>query len=329
MYPLLLGVFAGKAAAEELHISPKPGLVDPTGNGSHADMDYWTFLWSLLALSAHWKEQAAVGFCKKTSDIPDFVLLRQNGLRMERAMFLATGGVNTHKGLIFALSLLLYGAGKTLASRIPLDASEICCVASQVVSGCVSNELESLKSAPPHRPLSHGEQLYLNHGITGIRGEAEQGFPSVLSEGLPALEKALARGASFNDASLHALLSLMLSCEDSNVIYRAGFDFWKKDYREAVAQTLESFDPVVGDHTPILRLARFLVECHVSPGGAADLLACTLFLHHCSSLLVSNSKTLYISWKQENEKGESFHEPWSTPQNAPQGKGDDPTGFGR
>lgn len=305
MYPLLLGILAGKAAAEELHISPKPGLVDPTGNGSHADMDYWTFLWSLLALSSHWKEQAAVGFCEKTSDIPDFVLLRQNGLRMEKAMFLATGGVNTHKGLIFALSLLLYGAGKMLASHIPLDASEICHAASQVVSGCVSKELESLKSTPIHRPLSHGEQLYLNHGITGIRGEAERGFPSILSGGLSTLEKALTRGASFNNASLQALLSLMLSCEDSNVIYRAGFDFWKKDYREIVAQTLESFDPVIGDPTPILRLARFLVERHVSPGGAADLLACTLFLHHCSSLLVSNSKILYISREQGSKKGEA------------------------
>ena len=93
--------------------------------------------------------------------------------------------------------------------------------------GAVERELGALLAEPPRRALTNGERLYVEHGVTGVRGEAERGFPSVINAGLPALRRALESGASFNDAGLAALLSIMLVCEDSNVMHRAGYEYWR------------------------------------------------------------------------------------------------------
>ena len=84
---------------------PKPGLVSHVDNGSHADMDAVTFRRSaaairpyLLALAEAGAEGAAMG------------RLRIIGLEAEAAMFAATGGVNTHRGVIFGLGLLCAAA---------------------------------------------------------------------------------------------------------------------------------------------------------------------------------------------------------------------------
>ena len=50
-------------------------------------------------------------------------------------------------------------------------------------------------AALAERPAqTHGEKLYVGFGITGVRGEAEQGFPLVCQIGLPALHQALDNG---------------------------------------------------------------------------------------------------------------------------------------
>ncbi len=52
----------------------------------------------------------------------------------------------------------------------------------------------------PETARTAGEVLYLRHGVTGVRGQAEAGFPAVREVGLPVLEESLRQGLSWNDA---------------------------------------------------------------------------------------------------------------------------------
>ena len=277
-----LATAAYEASVREVMTTPKPGLVDSEGSGCHDDMDCALFLKSARAIAPFWARQARAGL---EGTPPELAMerLRSTGVEMERAMAQATGGVNTHKGLVYLMSLLLYGAGFALFSGAPRSAEAAAQFTALAVRGVVERELGALLAEPPRRALTNGERLYVEHGVTGVRGEAERGFPSALRAGLPALRRALADGASFNDAGLAALLQIMLVCEDSNVMHRAGFEYWSGEYLTLTAAALRGFRAPSWNRAPLYELERKFMERRVSPGGAADLLSCTYFLHIFSS----------------------------------------------
>jgi triphosphoribosyl-dephospho-CoA synthetase len=247
-------------------------------------MDFSTFLLSAAALAPYWPEQAIPGL-EGTPPGNALKALRRTGILMDEAMFAATSGINTHKGLVFALSLLLYGAGGSLFLENRTDISVIVREASSAVHGCCERELRLLSLSPPERALTSGERIFLEHGLTGIRGEAERGFPSVVLHALPSLEKALSTGASLHDSALNSLFNLMLHCEDTNIVSRKGFDFWKDEYPGLVNPLIELSPPYGPEELDHLKRADSYFSTHgISPGGAADLLTCTLFLHQCEAL---------------------------------------------
>lgn len=268
---------AAEAVADEIVTAPKPGLVDPLGQGCHVDMTWRTFITSAQAVEPFWEYQAMIGL-SGTSPSEAFRRLRFIGVEMEKRMFAATSGINTHKGLIFLLSLLLYGAGYCIYSGKELTPENIVCFASESVKGLTSKELGSLSQKISLENLTNGERLFLMHGITGARGEAEKGFPSVLNYGLPELRRVSLMGASTNSSHIAALLSIMYNSEDSNVIHRGGYDFWQNEYKEMVKETIQKFDPLSENYLPIENLEERFLRSRISPGGAADLLCCSIFL---------------------------------------------------
>ena len=98
-HPNLLTYLAVRALRMELDATMKPGLVCPDSPGAHQDMDYGLMLRSIEALRRFFPRMAQAGSPQE---------LRQIGIEAERAMLEATGGVNTHRGAIFALALALY-----------------------------------------------------------------------------------------------------------------------------------------------------------------------------------------------------------------------------
>jgi len=131
-----------------------------------------------------------------------FPPLRSAGIEAEKVMYLATGGVNTHKGALFSLGIVCCGAGRLGEGARMGD-----------ILSCAGNiaqyALKDFDDLSELTPVTGGERQFLESGLTGIRGEAANGFPSVREIGLPALDAALDRGENINDAGLHALLSLM------------------------------------------------------------------------------------------------------------------------
>ena len=209
---------AHAALLRELRLTPKPGLVDRANSGAHHDMDLPMFRASAAAI-APW---LAVFFQRGVAHnqlAPSAFLatLRADGLACERAMLRATQGVNTHKGSIFAFGLLC-AAGGRLAGRgdVP-DRESICAEVAALCSGLVSREL-----CRANNSQTAGERLYAQHGLTGARGEAQSGFATARSVGVPPYQLALALGLGEERALLEALLHLMARNPDTNLVARGG-----------------------------------------------------------------------------------------------------------
>ena len=108
-----LAAQAARALMYEVCATPKPGLVDRHNNGSHRDMDIFTFLDSTISLLPYFRQAVEIGQ-KTAGENPaaTFSRLQEAGIRAEQEMLRATGGVNTHKGAIFSLGCLLGAAGR-------------------------------------------------------------------------------------------------------------------------------------------------------------------------------------------------------------------------
>ena len=111
----------------EVSTTPKPGLVDRNNSGSHRDMNFFTFLDSSASLIPWFREFFCLGWDHSSeSDRQIFERLRYAGQRAETAMFSATGGINTHKGLVFASAILCGALGKVHARReLPLMFTDV------------------------------------------------------------------------------------------------------------------------------------------------------------------------------------------------------------
>lgn len=259
------------ALVQEVETTPKPGLVDRSNNGSHRDMNLLTFYRSNAALHSYFQSCVSAGL----ENLPPrslFEKLRPLGMEAEKEMLAATGGVNTHKGAIFSIGIACAAAARCFPDTSPETVLNYC---AQMTQGLVAQDFGSISE-----PKTVGEKLYAEHGITGIRGQAEQGFPAVLNVGLPVLREGLRRGLSLNDAGCATLLHLLSVTDDTNLINRSDLQTLRDI--QARLQKLLADDPCPS-LAVIEALDREFIERNLSPGGSADLLALTYFLHYLNN----------------------------------------------
>lgn len=171
---------AVNALIREAETTPKPGLVDRRNNGSHPDMSLEMLLRSARSLKPYFRECARAGLTMEEADA--FPTLRALGMEAEKTMLNATGGVNAHKGAIFSLGLLAASAVENLR-KFEADAEKICARAGRMAAPHMEAHFRSLGAETAG---SFGDRLYLETGLRGARGEAADGFPSVLRIALDA-----------------------------------------------------------------------------------------------------------------------------------------------
>ena len=191
-------------------------------------------------------------------------------------MFSATGGVNTHKGLIFSFALLCGALGKVCAGNLlagtglPADAAEVFDLC-QSLGTCSLKDFEGTGKC-----TTAGEACYTAYKIPGARGEAAAGFPSARAIGLPALKAHLSSGWPLNDAAVLSLLTLIAEVDDTNMIHRGGLSAAmdaKKEARRLLSEiSLSAFKETME------QLDQDYIRRNLSPGGCADLLAVSLLL---------------------------------------------------
>jgi triphosphoribosyl-dephospho-CoA synthase len=254
------------ALVDEAMLTPKPGLVDLRGSGAHRDLSWPLMCASACALRPAFEQMALAG----QHDAHDAPVLRRRigaiGRAAEKQMMAASGGVNTHRGAIWALGLLVTAAAASARD----DAGTIAAHAGRLAG-----------IADPGAPLRtghKGEQACIEHGVGGARGQARAGFPHVVEHALPMLALARARGDAEHHARVNALLAVMATLDDTCLLARGG--------RKALAAVQHGARRVLaagGIATNNGRrafdvLERGMRRLHVSPGGAADLLAAALLL---------------------------------------------------
>ncbi len=264
---------AAQAMADEVLLTPKPGLVDREDTGAHEDMDLPLFLKSAASIAPYLAEMADAA---QRNPFEESLLhrLRPIGLRAEKAMFSATKGINTHKGQIFCLGVCTAAAAR-IQARGEGPGLSILREAGFICRG-ISREL--LSCPDPGTPRTHGEEVFLTSGSRGARGEAEAGFPSVRHYSHPAYRQGRIGGLDHERAALQALLALMVGVEDSNVLHRRGPEGLALMRREA-GHFLEKGGMFQSDaFIKLRRMNRLFIRESLSPGGCADLLALTLFL---------------------------------------------------
>jgi triphosphoribosyl-dephospho-CoA synthase len=251
------------ALREELRTWPKPGLVSYKDCGSHRDMDAALFEASIAALARYFGDIFNAG--RDGADLAD---LRALGIAAEARMLQTTHGVNTHRGAIFSLGLLVAAAGRRDA-----DASLSSATLGTIVRKLWGPALARVESG---QDGSHGVAVARRHGVSGARGEAARGFPHIYSVGLPALRGA--RHAGWNRAKVQCLFALIAQLDDTNLLYRgglAGLNFARVSalvYLDAGGvERPESLQEAAALHDQFV--ARGL-----SPGGAGDLLAATILV---------------------------------------------------
>ena len=267
-----LGRAAVTAMRDELAAWPKPGLVSPVDSGAHADMDFALMCRSADSLLGPFAALAAAGRAGCSFE----AALVPLGIAAERRMLAVTGGVNTHRGAIFSLGLVVAAVARTQAASSS--------VSPETVRATLMRKWGAALQAHAARgaaSASHGALVRRTTGRDGARHEAALGFPGVFEVGVPAYRAALQAGLDANAASVQTLFALMSAVDDTTVLYRGGLAAGRFVRTSAAAFLAGGGCRRSGWREPAERLHREFVARNLSAGGCADLLACTILVSRC------------------------------------------------
>lgn len=277
-FSIYISNLATKALLYEVSATPKPGLVDRYNSGAHKDMDFFSFLNSSIALIDHFRQctMAGLNFSEE-----DYTLLLKNirpiGIEAEKNMFNATGGINTHKGLVFSIGIIAAAAG--LHYKKHRNENILATEISELVKLITKDITIELREIEEKEDLTYGERLYLKYGVKGIRGEVEEGFQTVLEYALPAFKTLIKEDKHINDILIQVLLHLMANTEDSNILGR--HDMETLEFAKSKAKAALSHGGIFTYYGKLYveEMDKSFIQKNISPGGSADLLAITIMLY--------------------------------------------------
>lgn len=281
-----IGLLMQKALFYEVNTSLKPGLVDRLHNGSHKDMGLSTFINSAYSLSDYFCQCVKEGLscdCSK-KDLPLlFQKLRSIGKQAEKTMLFATQGINTHKGIIFSGGILCGAIGYYISTNSrDISSENFLSSLSEICRYMLPALLNDYLTLTQNTAKTNGEKLYLEYKITGIRGEAKEGFPHLFNTGFPLFQAVLKEDFTLWQAGLITLLHYIAYTEDTNLIIRSDYQLACK-----IQKDLQKFlnHATYEEQLSILpKLDDFFVSQNISPGGSADMLALTYFLYFIQNI---------------------------------------------
>jgi triphosphoribosyl-dephospho-CoA synthase len=258
----LLAKAAVDALVGQLALTPKPGLPDPRDLTARATRrDHRSLRWSARALLPGLTAMAAAA--RRTGE-PSARLraeLGAIGRSTEHTVGLAGGG---HRGALWTLGLLVAAA----ALKPGAGPAETTTLAKHIAA--------HPDRRAPRRP-SRGSTVSARYGAAGARGEARADFPHV-RRALDILTTARAQGAAEPQARLDALLTVMSTLQDTELLYTAG-PTGLREVQARARSVLEAGGTATRSGAEALTaLDTDLNRRGWSPSGSAPLLAGALFL---------------------------------------------------
>lgn len=251
--PFLLSYLAVQSIKAELDTTPKPGLVDKADNGAHSDMDYNLMLKSIYSLHPYFTELSCLAY---NEDVINIDKIKTIGIEAEKQMLFTTNGVNTYKGALFSMGLVLYAA------------SYLCQQRDKVQEQQLQKTIKLLSSKFSQPNDTHGKKVIEKHNIKGALNSAIDGYTLLFDEWLPFFIK----HKNEEHSLIKLLLFIMTNLDDTNIYYRKG--------EEVVAHVKQQAQEILDDFSidRVEKLNREFVKENISPGGAADMLSLTLFI---------------------------------------------------
>ncbi|MFJ9375187.1 triphosphoribosyl-dephospho-CoA synthase [Streptomyces sp. NPDC101455] len=250
------------ALTGQLALAPKPGLPDPRDLAARTTrVDHSALRWSAKALTPGLAAMAAAA--RRTGE-PTPVLraeLGAIGRCAEHSVALAGGG---HRGALWALGLLVAAA----ALDPDAGAKDVAATAKRIAA--------HPDRRAPRRP-SRGSSISAKYGAAGARGEAKAGFPHV-RRALDSLATTRAAGATETQARLDALLTVMSTLQDTELLHAVG-PLGLRHVQAGARGVLEAGGTATKAGAEAL--TAFDTDLHArawSPRGSAGLLAGALFL---------------------------------------------------
>ena len=269
---------AVSALKEELELTPKPGLVDQRNCGAHSDMDFDMMLRSAISLEGYFEEALRLGFDMNLSNICEFIKLRNLGIEAEEKMMCLTSGVNTHRGAIYGMGILISALGNCLkhggslgdkARKIAKGLFELKKCTSE--SECNGH----IKTAKISMGKSNGELAREAFGRCGAEDEAMKGFPTAFVGAWYLDDLVDEYGKLTLTAKLRSFLFVLEKADDSNLIHRGGRKGLALAKTEARRIRKLDDDKLVN---ALEELDDIFIEMNLSPGGTADIYAQSLLL---------------------------------------------------
>ncbi|MGW3102743.1 triphosphoribosyl-dephospho-CoA synthase [Streptomyces sp. NPDC001100] len=250
------------ALTGQLALAPKPGLPDPRDLDARSTRrEHDSLRWSAKALTPGLAAMAAAARRAGEATPALRAELGAIGRCTEHSVGLAGGG---HKGALWTLGFLV--------AAVVLDPGA---KAGEIAVNTRKITAFNDKGAP-RRP-SRGSSISVKYGAAGARGEARAGFPHV-RRALDALAAARTAGATETQARLDALLTVMSTLQDTELLHTAG-PLGLRQVQAGARGVLEAGGTAT--EAGAEALAAFDTDLHArawSPRGSAGLLAGALFL---------------------------------------------------
>ena len=285
---------AYRALVDEVETTPKAGLVDLVNNGANSDMDPELFRLSAETLAPYFYSMAYVAAdtgrpesghgegCGEDegvncADCPShesctldrgaslMTRLTILGVEAEARMKAATGGVNTHKGAIFCLGLLVSAYARLTALGRPRETLDIIAEAKRMAA---------LRPDPGRGTNGAEVRKRFGSDALGADAEARAGFPAAVNAYRRILGYRLMELGD-NECFALALIGIMAEISDTNAYKRGGAE-GAEYVRTRAKQIMEL--PLSKRLPEVTAFDRELIERNINCGGAADSLACAIFL---------------------------------------------------
>ena len=203
-------------------------------------MDYSVMLKGIEAIEPYFVPMAMAGNAEE---------LQRLGIEAEKAMMSATGGVNTHRGAIYAFGLVLNAFMREMQSS---DRQAF------IQNTCRENAESILRSS-----LKNSE-LHFTQKTRRARAQALAGYKQLFEDWLPFYRA----GKDVKKLLLH----IMSTLDDTCIVHRAG-EKRALEVKKEAGELLKDFDEDRLQH-----MCSIFREENISPGGAADMLALTIFI---------------------------------------------------